>query len=140
MSIIFRYKNLVSTFKPVLTIIIISGNYCFNLKSLSFQTIEGGSGQRKLSVIPPESEGYTAKILKTASSNGRHVIFIIPLQDEISTEPLPANAPEFSKMPKSQCKTCGAILPLQVLALHVESCGKATEESEEVGFLCTWFL
>ncbi|XP_035984601.1 uncharacterized protein LOC105924766 isoform X2 [Fundulus heteroclitus] len=96
-----------------------------------FYKAAGGSGQRKLTLIPPESEVYTVKLLKTASSNGRHVIFIIPLQEEINTEPLPANAPEFSKMPKSQCKTCGEILPLQVLALHIESCTKAMEDCEE---------
>lgn len=83
-------------------------------------------------LIPPESEGYTAKLLKTVSNNGRNMIFIVPLQDEIDTTPLPSDAPEFSKMPKSQCKTCGEILPLQVLALHVDSCSKST--TEEVSF------
>lgn len=61
----------------------------------------GGSGQRKLTVIPPESEGYTAKLLKSSSNKGRHMLFIIPLQDEIDTAPLPFNAREFSKMSKS---------------------------------------
>ncbi len=53
------------------------------------------------------------------------MLFIIPLQDEIDTVPLPFGAPEFSKMLKSQCKTCGETLSLQDLAsLHVESCSK----------------
>nr|XP_055060770.1 uncharacterized protein LOC129444253 isoform X3 [Misgurnus anguillicaudatus] len=95
-----------------------------------FHKATGGSGQRKLVLIPPESEGYTAKLLKTVSNNGRHTIFIVPLQNEIDTTPLPSDAPEFRKMPKSQCKTCGEILPLQVLALHVDSCGKSTTEEE----------
>nr|XP_055023122.1 uncharacterized protein LOC129413464 [Misgurnus anguillicaudatus] len=97
-----------------------------------FHKATGGSGQRKLVLIPPESEGYTAKLLKTVSNNGRHTIFIVPLQNEIDTTPLPSDAPEFRKMPKSQCKTCGEILPLQVLALHVDSGGKST--TEEVSF------
>ncbi|CAL8349294.1 unnamed protein product [Boreogadus saida] len=46
------------------------------------------------------------------------MIFIVPLQDEIDTTPLRPDAPEFSKMPNSQCKTCGEILPLQVLYMY----------------------
>ncbi|CAL8313935.1 unnamed protein product [Arctogadus glacialis] len=79
-----------------------------------FYKATGGSGQRKLALIPPE---YTAKLLKSVSNNGRNMFFIVPIQEEIYTTPLPPDAPEFSKMPKSQCKTCGEILPLQVLAV-----------------------
>ncbi|XP_034536180.1 uncharacterized protein LOC117810445 isoform X2 [Notolabrus celidotus] len=96
-----------------------------------FYKASGGSGQRKLAVIPPESEGYNAKLLKSTSNNGRHTIFIVPLQDEIDTVPLLADAPEFSKMPKSQCKTCGEILPLQALALHLDSCSKSSDHTEQ---------
>ncbi len=56
------------------------------------------------------------------------MIFIIPLQDEIDTALLPFDAPEFSKMPKSQCKTCGETLALQALALHVESRSKPNSD------------
>ncbi|KAI2665849.1 G2/M phase-specific E3 ubiquitin-protein ligase [Labeo rohita] len=90
----------------------------------------GRSGQRKLTVIPPESEGYTAKLLKSSCNNGRHMLFIVPIQDEIDTQPLPFDAPEFIKMPKSQCKMCGESLPLQALALHVESCSKPDSDHE----------
>ncbi len=83
-------------------------------------------------MIPPESEGYTAKLLKSSSNNGRHMLFIIPLQDEIDTAPLPFDAPEFSKMPKSQCKTSGETLTLQALALHIESCNKP--DSDQVSW------
>lgn len=100
-----------------------------------YSFIEGGSGQRKLTVIPPESEGYSAKLLKSSSNNGRHMLFIVPLQDEIDISPLPFDAPEFSKMPKSQCKTCGETLPLQALALHVESCSKP--DSDQVSLKCS---
>ncbi|XP_062847590.1 uncharacterized protein LOC134310012 isoform X2 [Trichomycterus rosablanca] len=34
-------------------------------------------------------------------------------------------------MPKSQCKTCGETLPLQVLALHVQTCSKSSEDSDQ---------
>lgn len=95
---------------------------------MAFLQVTGGNGQRKLTLVQPESEGYNSKLLKTASNSGRNMLFIIPIQDEIDTTPLPADAPEFSKMPKSQCKTCGEILPLQVLALHVEGCRKSSAE------------
>ncbi|XDV52346.1 hypothetical protein PO909_021080, partial [Leuciscus waleckii] len=36
----------------------------------------GGSGRRKLVIIPPEAEGYSAKILRSVSS-GRKAIFYI---------------------------------------------------------------
>ncbi|XP_049319012.1 uncharacterized protein LOC111188278 isoform X2 [Astyanax mexicanus] len=91
----------------------------------------GGSGQRKLTVIPPESEGYNAKHLKSVSNNGKHIIFIVPLQEEIDIMPLPHDSPEFSKMPKSQCNTCGETLPLQVLALHVQACTRSSEDSDQ---------
>ncbi|KAI2646736.1 Acetyl-CoA decarbonylase/synthase complex subunit alpha 1 [Labeo rohita] len=86
--------------------------------------------RHQLTVIPPESEGHTAKLLKSSSNNGRHMLFIVPIQDEIDTQPLPFDTPEFIKMPKSQCKTCGESLPLQALALHVESCSKPDSDHE----------
>jgi len=63
------------------------------------------------------------------------MLFIVPLQDEIDISPLPFDAPEFSKMPKSQCKTCGETLPLQALALHVELCSKP--DSDQVSLKCS---
>ncbi|KAF3858971.1 hypothetical protein F7725_021370 [Dissostichus mawsoni] len=70
-------------------------------------------------------------MLKGISNNGRHTLFVIPLQKELDTTPLPADAAEFSKMPTSQCRTCGETLPQQFLALHVESCSKSAEDTEQ---------
>jgi len=70
----------------------------------------GGQGQRKLSVVATESEGYTGRLLKTATNNGKQILYIVPLQEELS------------KMPKSSCKNCGVVMPLQFLALHIRSC------------------
>ncbi|KAJ7983964.1 hypothetical protein DPEC_G00368400, partial [Dallia pectoralis] len=69
-----------------------------------------------------ESEGYSGKLLKTASSNGKHTLYIVPLQDRIDTSPLSPDASEFAKMPKSTCKRCNVSMPLQLLALHIETC------------------
>lgn len=47
----------------------------------------------------------------------------MPLQEHLDTAPLPHDAMEFSKMPKSECKRCGITMPLPVLVTHVGSCG-----------------
>ncbi|XP_030270512.1 uncharacterized protein LOC115580373 [Sparus aurata] len=46
----------------------------------------------------------------------------VPLQEKMSTTPLPPDAAEFNKMPKASCKTCNSTMPLQMLALHVQEC------------------
>ncbi|RXN29585.1 hypothetical protein ROHU_013880 [Labeo rohita] len=79
----------------------------------------------------PRFQGYTAKILKASSNNGKNVIYIVPLQEEIDTTPLPYDAPEFQNMPKNICMTCGTSVPLQLLPCHLEDCkSNNTVESE----------
>ncbi|CAL8234015.1 unnamed protein product [Boreogadus saida] len=87
-----------------------------------FYKATGGSGRRKLSIIPTESEGYSTRLLKSASNNGKNTMFIVPLQELLSTEPLPYDSAEFAMMPQSSCITCGSQMPLQLLPLHVEGC------------------
>ncbi|XP_073805177.1 uncharacterized protein [Danio rerio] len=95
------------------------------------QRASGGSGQRKTATLPQGSQGYTAKILKASSNNGKNVIYIVPLQEEIDITPLPYDAPEFKNMPKNICMTCGASVPLQLLPCHLEECqSHITIESE----------
>lgn len=72
--------------------------------------------------MPQGSQGYTAKILKASSNNGKNVIYIVPLQEEIDLTPLPYDAPEFQNMPKNICMTCGTSVPLQLLPCHLEDC------------------
>lgn len=83
---------------------------------------KGGSGRRKLSMILTDAEGYTLQALKSASNNGKNVLYLVPIQEALSTDPLPYDAPEFSKMPQADCVSCGQKMPLQMLALHVEEC------------------
>ncbi|CAL8252422.1 unnamed protein product [Boreogadus saida] len=87
-----------------------------------FYKATGGSGRRKLSIIPTESEGYSTRLLKSASNNGKNTMFIVPLQELLSTEPLPYDSAEFAMMPQSSCITCGSQMPWQLLPLHVEGC------------------
>ncbi|XP_017569473.2 uncharacterized protein zgc:112970 [Pygocentrus nattereri] len=91
----------------------------------------GGNGRRKLTVVPPDSEGYTASLIKTVTSTGKTAVYIVPLQDELSLDPLPFSAEEFEKMPKAECHQCRTTMPLQVLYLHVKSCGGAISTEDE---------
>ncbi|KAI3352149.1 hypothetical protein L3Q82_020960 [Scortum barcoo] len=62
----------------------------------------GGSGQRPLTTISPETEGYTGAIVHTASNGGKSVLYIVP-QGEIDMTPLPLSSKEFDKIPKAYC-------------------------------------
>ncbi|XP_038554096.1 uncharacterized protein LOC119887344 isoform X2 [Micropterus salmoides] len=90
----------------------------------------GGSGHCELSIIPTDAEGYSTRLLKSASNNGKNIVFVVPLQEKLSTEPLFYDSVEFAKMPQSKCITCGSQMPLQLLPLHVEGCNGAVTESE----------
>uniref|UniRef100_A0AAV2JU18 Uncharacterized protein n=1 Tax=Knipowitschia caucasica TaxID=637954 RepID=A0AAV2JU18_KNICA len=95
----------------------------------------GGNGQRKLTLVPMDMEGYNGRQLRAASNNGRNVLFIVPLQQELDTEPLPFDAAEFSKMPQVPCHICGTTIPLQLLALHADSCEPPTKKMTDVVIL-----
>ncbi|KAI7789505.1 hypothetical protein IRJ41_007610 [Triplophysa rosa] len=73
-------------------------------------------------MILTDAEGYTLRALKSASNNGKHVLYLVPIQEALSTDPLPYDAPEFSKMPQANCVSCGQKMPLQMLALHADEC------------------
>ncbi|XP_075322562.1 uncharacterized protein LOC142380530 [Odontesthes bonariensis] len=85
----------------------------------------GGNGRRHLSVVPPETEGYTGSSIKSASGGGKTMLYISPLQDKLDMAPLSTDAEEFSRMPKAECKNCKTVMPLQLLALHVAQCRKS---------------
>ncbi|XP_057197090.1 uncharacterized protein LOC130558601 [Triplophysa rosa] len=91
----------------------------------------GGSGQRKLIVVPPEADGYNTQYLRSVSGGGKITMYIVPLQQELDTSPLPPDAHEFKKMPKAACQICGLAMPLQVLAVHVKSCGTYASSTED---------
>ncbi|XP_056441380.1 uncharacterized protein LOC130378700 [Gadus chalcogrammus] len=90
----------------------------------------GGQGQRKLNLVTTESEGYNARLLKNVSINGKHILYVVPLQERLDETPLPHDAPEFERMPKSTCQKCGIIMPLQFLALHITSCNVEDNSDE----------
>lgn len=87
-----------------------------------FYKSTGGSGRRKLSVLPTDLEGYSTRLLKSSSNNGKNTIFVVPLQEQLSTEPLPYDSVEFTNMPQSNCMTCSNKIPLSLLLLHVDEC------------------
>lgn len=94
----------------------------------------GGSGVRRLNIIPPDSEGYTGCQIKSASGSGKTVLYVVPLQEELDLNPLPTDAREFQKMPKATCQMCNKSMPLQVLALHIQVCqlNESTSSNEEI--------
>ena len=78
--------------------------YCKTLRLQFFiflfiYLLSGGGGQRKLSLIPMDADGYSGLQLRSASNNGKIVLFLVPLQEDMDTEPLPFDAAEFSRMP-----------------------------------------
>ncbi|XP_013855689.1 uncharacterized protein LOC106511483, partial [Austrofundulus limnaeus] len=95
----------------------------------------GGWGSRKLSLVPPDDIGYTGKILKAASRGGKN-LFIAPIQEELSIDPLPLNDESFSSMPKAKCQKCGLGIPLQLLPEHVKSC-PPMETASESSLVCS---
>ncbi|XP_049454277.1 uncharacterized protein LOC125902159 isoform X2 [Epinephelus fuscoguttatus] len=98
----------------------------------------GGNGRRKMSAIALDAEGYTGSVIRRASSGGKLLLYVVPLQDELDLSPLPADAPEFALMPKTTCKQCKAVMPLQMLALHIDQCSSISDledEESEVVFL-----
>lgn len=75
-----------------------------------------------MTVIPPDPDGYNGQQLKTVSSNGKSTMYVVPLQEQIDTTPLPPDAREFEKMPKAQCTLCSQMVPLQCLPVHIKHC------------------
>lgn len=95
----------------------------------------GGNGRRQLSVVSPESEGYTGGTIKSASGGGKTLLYIIPLQEEFDLAHLPSDAKEFAFMSKAVCRNCFKEMPLQLLALHIKECNESytlTDSDPEV--------
>ncbi|XP_034092377.1 uncharacterized protein LOC117559802 isoform X3 [Gymnodraco acuticeps] len=92
----------------------------------------GGNGRRNLSVVLPDSEGYTGSTIRCASGRGKTMIYILPLQEEFDLTPLPHDAEEFMQMKKAECKTCHKVMPLQLLALHVQDCEALSSSDPEI--------
>ncbi|XP_035764388.1 uncharacterized protein LOC102797685 isoform X2 [Neolamprologus brichardi] len=104
-----------------------------------FHKATGGGGRRKLTVIPPETEGYSVKTLKAVSGGGKSTFYIVPLQETLDTSPLPPDSQHFSKMPKKICYQCNEVMALQMLAVHINTCkGKFSpdETDHEESELC----
>ncbi|XP_063732181.1 uncharacterized protein LOC134859572 [Eleginops maclovinus] len=92
----------------------------------------GGSGRRKLTVIPPEAEGCSVKALRAMSAGGKVTFYIVPLQETLDTSPLPPDSHCFSKMPKKTFFQCNEVMPLQMLAVHIRTCNGKLSSDETV--------
>lgn len=87
------------------------------------------------------SDGYSTQLLKSVLNNGTNILFVVPLQEQLSIEPLPFDSVEFAKMPQPNCMKCGKKISPPLLPLHVEEC-KVTETvgSNGIGFFFFSFL
>ncbi|XP_052450474.1 uncharacterized protein LOC128011792 [Carassius gibelio] len=94
-----------------------------------YKSTGGGERRRKLSIIPTDSDGYSTRLMKLVSNNGKNMLFVVPLQEQLSTEPLPIDSVEFSKMPQSNCMKCGMKIPLPLLPLHIKECNVTKTDS-----------
>ncbi|XP_050959187.1 uncharacterized protein LOC127160593 [Labeo rohita] len=94
-----------------------------------YKSTGGGEQQHKLSIIPTDSDGYSTRLLKSVSNNGKNMLFVVPLQEQLSIEPLPFDSVEFAKMPQSNCMKCGRKIPLSLLPSHIKECEVTKTES-----------
>lgn len=81
----------------------------------------GGWGSRQLSLVEPDDTGYTGMMLKSFT-RGAKTLFIAPIQEELSTNPLQLTDEAFSSMPKATCQKCEVAVPLPLLTEHIKSC------------------
>ncbi|XP_043086057.1 uncharacterized protein LOC122332742 isoform X3 [Puntigrus tetrazona] len=100
------------------------------------KTVQGGwmfykrtGERRKLTIIPTDSDGYSTRLLKSVSNNGKNTLYVVPLQEQLSTEPLPFDSVEFAKMPQSKCMKCERKIPLPLLPLHVKECNESVTDA-----------
>lgn len=106
---------------------------CFDLKqSHNAQFLVGGWGRRNLTLIGPEDDGYTGTMLKGASRGGK-TLFIVPIQEQLCTDPLELNDEAFANMPKAMCQKCRVDVPLHFLTDHIKSCVETDLPSDVAG-------
>lgn len=79
-----------------------------------------------------DTEGYSGRQLRAVTNNGKIQLFLVPLQEELDTGPLPYDSAEFARMPQVPCLNCNASVPLQMLALHAENCQKTENVIEHI--------
>ncbi|XP_077381337.1 uncharacterized protein LOC144021150 isoform X2 [Festucalex cinctus] len=96
-----------------------------------------GWGSRPLCLVAPDDTGYTGMKLKSVSRGGATNLYIAPIQDALSTNPLALTDEAFSNMTKATCQKCGVAVPLPLLTEHIKSCdvvdvGNDDEETSEL--------
>lgn len=132
--LLFKAAGAISVKKKYILIKKFTERHGYLLFQYCFNCFEGGNGRRKMSAIALDAEGYTGSVIRRASSGGKLLLYVVPLQDELDLSPLPADAPEFALMPKTTCKQCKAVMPLQMLALHIDQCSSISDLEDEVNF------
>ncbi|XP_063735839.1 uncharacterized protein LOC134861770 isoform X7 [Eleginops maclovinus] len=89
----------------------------------------GGWGSR-LSLVAPDDTGYTGMMLKSGTRGAKNLL-IAPIQEELSTNPLPLTDEAFNNMPKAACQKCEVAVPLPLLIEHIKTCNVIDVDSED---------
>ena len=80
--------------------------------------------------MAPDDTGYTGMMLKSVTRGAKH-LYIAPIQEELSTNPLPLTDEAFSNMPKAACQKCEVAVPLPLLTEHIKSCNVIDVDSDD---------
>ncbi|XP_041916301.1 uncharacterized protein LOC121680825 isoform X2 [Alosa sapidissima] len=96
--------------------------------SWNFYKAAGGRGRRRLTIVSPQVEGYTASQLKRASNSGRIMLYIVPLRGVLDDTPIAKRTLVF---PNGTCGICDQTVPLSLLASHAEKCREKSREDIE---------
>ncbi|TDG99288.1 hypothetical protein EPR50_G00209420 [Perca flavescens] len=85
----------------------------------------GGSGRRKLSTIPTDAEGYSTRLLKSASNNGKNIESESGtcLDEDCSVLEQPVTSTIGMDESLAVCPICLASYPADVLPSHASTCG-----------------
>ncbi|XP_062410859.1 uncharacterized protein LOC134101274 [Sardina pilchardus] len=88
----------------------------------------GGRGRRRLTVVSPQVEGYTALQLKGASNSGKYMLYIVPSQGVIDDAPLAKRTLAF---PGAASGMSDQTRPLTLLASRADKFTGSGEDFED---------
>ena len=81
-------------------------------------------------IVAPDDTGYTGMMLKSVTRGAKN-LFIAPIQEELSTNPLLLTDEAFSNIPKAACQKCEVAVPLPLLTEHIKSCNVIDVDSDD---------
>ncbi|KAI8478384.1 hypothetical protein Bbelb_438840 [Branchiostoma belcheri] len=95
------------------------------------KAVGSGPKARPLVFAAASQAGYPGEWFRQNWKAKSAKLYIVPMQSELSTEPLPVTAQEFRQTPKTACQSCGEDVPIPLLAEHLGHCTDSDDESVE---------